>query len=153
MEELTSLSKMMIKHHAYIEELFQVFKEQIGKEYAVMRETFNTFEGILKKHFAVEEENLFKFADLNDVNVAKLVHNLITDHFSMRGMVDTIKKSMERGEKLDFSVLDTLLVKHRMIEDSVLYPRMENELDAWRKDEVIEIICALEKSASLQGFR
>lgn len=152
MEEQIRISELMVKHHSYIVELFNNFKNNIGDDYDAMNELFGTFEQGLRRHLSTEEDVIFKICDVSSKTVADSIHNLITQHFTIREILKTIKLALETRQEIVISDLDKLLMAHKNYEELVLYPTMDAELDDWTKDEIIEAICALEKSTTIQDF-
>ena len=81
------------------------------------------------------------------------IHTLITQHFTIREMLNTIKLALESGEEIDISGLDKLLISHKNFEDWVFYPKLDEELDEPTKKGILDGICALERPDSLRSLK
>jgi len=154
MEDKISIAELLLKHHSYIEALYEDFKKKnLGTDYDVIRESFNILEQNLKKHLSTEEDTIFKFCDLSSKTVTDSIHTLITQHFTIREMLNTIRRALESGAKIDISGLDKLLISHKNFEDWVFYPKLDEELDEPTKKGILDGICALERPTSLKSFK
>ena len=64
MEDKISIAELLLKHHSYIEALYEDFKKKnnLGTDYEQMRESFNILEQNLKNIYPLKKTPFSSFA-------------------------------------------------------------------------------------------
>mgnify|MGYP001590173107 CR=1 FL=1 len=135
------ISELMISHHALIEVLVAVFKDEAAKDGAGAKESFDKLKWELEKHFFIEENALFGFY-IKGVHqeMYELVAELENEHKMVRKFLKEMEDGVQEKSENNISVLGNVLVKHREKEEQVLYPKMEKDMSALQKETVIKRI-------------
>jgi hemerythrin-like domain-containing protein len=140
MKKENTVSEIMLKHHHRLEDLFDIFIKNIGKNFKLTIDTFERLEEELKGHFSVEEKVIFKLFDSSDKKIFPMIQRVTEEHNKLLEMFSTIKNDLVMENKVDPSAFKNLLLKHKDFEDEALYPEMDRALDQSQKTLLIKNI-------------
>jgi hemerythrin superfamily protein len=134
MKNSNEILDMMISHHALIELLLTEFKDDLDKNRQAADKSFDEFRWELDKHIFVEERVIFKFCNVVSAESCKIVFALVKEHDEMLKMINRMKEDLTANNRVDVSNFQTLLTRHREVEERKLYPKMDQELDKAQKE-------------------
>jgi hemerythrin superfamily protein len=135
-----TILNLMLSHHALIEALFSLFREEVKEKSPRAEASLSEFSWELRKHFFVEENAIFDFVPLKDMQVFGMINHLKDEHLVM--LVDLQKFSDNLAEITDKDVEDfaKILQEHREVEEKELYPKLDKEMREEQKNEIIHRI-------------
>ena len=139
MKDDNLITSLMIKSHLEIDKNLKLFVDKIGNDFEEMRALFLKFREIINQHFLTEEQAIFSFCEASGYKYDG-ISNLIHQHNLMLEMLDDINNDISLHKWPDIAELRKLIKKHREIEEGVLYPRMDVELDDNQKRFIIKKI-------------
>jgi iron-sulfur cluster repair protein YtfE (RIC family) len=133
MEE--SINKLLMKEHARL--LSYLVELSNESDDVKIKELFDRFKWNLEKHFFIEEKAIFDFYDKVKGKEVSDVFDLMQEHGDLLNSVRAVEEDFAH-EKIED--LKNMLIKHQRFEDEVFYPRLDNDLDDYKKKELIEKI-------------
>lgn len=132
-----AISKLMTRHHKKLERLLRIFKANIGKNVEKMSESLERLRWEFEKHTFCEEKVMFKFCETeNCTDVLKL----IKAHDEMLEMLSTIKSDLAVKDSVDISGFLKLIGEHKNLEEKILYPKLDRQLDSEQKKFILRKI-------------
>jgi hemerythrin-like domain-containing protein len=135
---MENVSRIMSQEHEKLDDLFIDFESMLGKNSDDAKELFNKFRWILEKHFFVEEKAIFNIAENILGDEVSDIFNLMDEHGTMAEFLNDIEDDLDEHISPDTSQLKNLLKNHREFEDSVFYPKLDEELSENQKRLIIE---------------
>ena len=132
-----TILKLMESHHILIEELFKLFRSELNEDPKRAEKSFLEFSWELKKHFFVEESAIFDFLPIKDFGVFDIISHLKDEHLAMLIDLKKIADSLPNVREEDIENFYKILDSHRQIEDKNLYPKLDKEMRAEQKKEII----------------
>jgi iron-sulfur cluster repair protein YtfE (RIC family) len=88
--------------------------------------TIQFYNSELKRHFADEEEILFPYVTGKDIEIGKLISEIISEHRRMEILISELENTEKLENKMD--ELGWLLEKHIRKEERELFPAIEEIL-------------------------
>jgi len=140
MKKITSILRLMARHHMMIERFLKEFEKNIGKNFALMQDSLDRFKWEEEKHIFNEEKVAFKLYGKEDPEILKVVMRLIEEHDAILEMLNTIENDLAIKDRVDISDLVNLLDRHRALEEKILYPKLDEFLSKTQKKLIIERI-------------
>jgi hemerythrin-like domain-containing protein len=136
-----SVLNLMLAHHAFIESLFLIFKDNLAGNSESAPLALADFKNQLKKHFISEEKAVFGFCkDKSDNELCRIVEILMKQHEMMLDMVNDIEIALSVKKETDSETLEKMLRVHRDIEEKELYPEIDERFSGPEKKRMIEEI-------------
>jgi len=132
-----SILTLMINHHALLETLFYVFKDDLGTDPEKAKEALSTFRWEYEKHMFAEENIIFEFLKWNHPKVFQITVHLTNEHEAIRHLIDKIESEMPTEATKEVTSLQALLSGHRKDEEDHLYPVVDKELSDMQKSRII----------------
>ncbi|MCL5412510.1 MAG: hemerythrin domain-containing protein [Candidatus Marsarchaeota archaeon] len=140
------VTEFMDKDHAAMEKLFASLVAR-GKDRQNLRDRFAQFRVRMERHMAWEEDVLFKIVEQKTGGQSILVEELTTQHARIKELLAGIAKAIDDGTP--FGVLrddlDAVMSAHEKMEDSSLYPWLDQTLSAGERDSAIAYMKSLGK--------
>lgn len=132
---MSSINELMLKEHGKLLSLLINFLKEEDKEKA--RNLFENFKWTLEKHLFVEEKAIFDLYQKIKGKEVGDIFSLMDEHGDMMNLLKDFEyeSSKERLEELK-----KLLIKHQKFEDENFYPKLDEMLDDYKKEELIEKI-------------
>jgi hemerythrin-like domain-containing protein len=141
MMKSTAILELMIKDHGKIVKLLKDVEKSIGMELVSTMKVFDTFEWELEKHIFIEEKAIFSsYRPKNIVEGYKMVPELIQQHNEILNMLRMMRKNLQWQRPIDYDQFKELIMAHKTFEEASLYPKLDQELDASQKEEIIQRI-------------
>lgn len=137
MAKADSILNLMVSHHGLLEILLTVFKDNLGRSAERARETLDSFQWELEKHILCEEKAIFRPCRQEDPETCELIKKLEQDHTVMLEMLGALKDDLVAKAEADVAEFQEFMVKHRELEEKDLYSRLDRELSAATKEEII----------------
>lgn len=135
-----SIADMMIRHHYNIENLITAFNEKKEKDTKILLDVFQRIKWEIEKHFFLEENAIFIFYDPKSKDDSRIVNHILVEHETMLKKLSEIEKRLKNKESIDLSEFTKRLIRHKELEDSIFYPRLDSQLDNEQKNKIIERI-------------
>lgn len=134
------ITNLMISHHALLETLFSVFRDNVEKKVGDPKKTLMKFKWEESKHIFTEESAIFKYNHWENKEVSELVEHLEKEHRIIMSMLSKFEENIPQKDDGDLINLYKLLVEHRKTEEEKLYPELERELSDEDKNIIIDRI-------------
>lgn len=137
----TSIVELMTADHTKILKLLHDVEKSIGIELVSLMKVFDTFEWELEKHIFTEEKAIF--SSYNPKNISegyKMVPELIQQHNEIINRVRVMRKELMWNKPVQFHEFKEFIMAHKTFEEASLYPKLDAELTAAQKDEIIKKI-------------
>ena len=83
-----SILNLMVAHHALIESLFILFRDEAKEKSPRTGASFSEFKWEVKKHFFIEENAIFDFLPLKTMSIYKKIIKLRDEHITMIGYLE-----------------------------------------------------------------
>ena len=130
-----------MKDHGKIVKLFLDVEKSIGMEILSTMKVFDTFEWELEKHIFIEEKAVFSsYKPTNIVEGYKMVPELIQQHNDILNRLRMMRKNLMWQRPIDYDEFKELIMAHKTFEEVSLYPKLDQELDASQKEEIMKKI-------------
>ncbi|MFA6254794.1 MAG: hemerythrin domain-containing protein [Patescibacteria group bacterium] len=139
MKSDTKITSLMIKSHQQIEQLINQFEKSLGRDSKLADKSFLELRIGLEQHFLTEEKAIFAFSQQGN-DKYNGIPNLIQQHGIMLEMINNIKNQLATKKSFSISEFKTYIGKHRMIEEGILYPKLDAELNESQKQFIIKKI-------------
>lgn len=134
---------MTQEHRACDAEFAKVEECVNAGDFEKAKAAFDTFKAHTLKHFAQEEELLFvKFVEATGMSGGP-VEVMTFEHNQMRGLLEQIQDSLEKGdEEAFFGLSDSMMIllqQHNMKEEQMLYNMIQMHLGASNNELVAQL--------------
>ena len=130
-----------MKDHGKIVKLLLDVEKSIGMELISTMKVFDTFEWELEKHIFIEEKAVFSsYKPTNIVEGYKMVPELIQQHNDILNRLWVMGKNLMWQRPIDYDEFKELIMAHKTFEEVSLYPKLDQELDASQKEEIMKKI-------------
>jgi len=137
----TAILDLMIKDHGKIVKLLLDVEKSIGMELISTMKVFDTFEWELEKHIFIEEKAVFSsYKPTNIVEGYKMVPELIQQHNDILNRLQVMRKNLMWQRPVHYDEFKELIMAHKTFEEVSLYPKLDQELDASQKEEIMKKI-------------
>ena len=137
----TAILDLMMKDHGKIVTLLLDVEKSIGMEILSTMKVFDTFEWELEKHIFIEEKAIFSsYKPTNIVEGYKMVPELIQQHNDILNRLRVMRKSLMWQRPIHYNDFKELIMAHKTFEEVSLYPKLDQELDASQKEEIMKKI-------------
>jgi hemerythrin-like domain-containing protein len=137
----TAILDLMMKDHGKIVKLLLDVEKSIGMELISTMKVFDTFEWELEKHIFIEEKAVFSsYKPTNIVEGYKMVPELIQQHNDILNRLRAMRKNLMWQRPIDYDEFKELIMAHKTFEEVSLYPKLDQELDASQKEEIMKKI-------------
>ena len=137
----TAILDLMMKDHGKIVKLLLDVEKSIGMELISTMKVFDTFEWELEKHIFIEEKAVFSsYKPTNIVEGYKMVPELIQQHNDILNRLWVMGKNLMWQRPIDYDEFKELIMAHKTFEEVSLYPKLDQELDASQKEEIMKKI-------------
>jgi hemerythrin-like domain-containing protein len=137
----TTIIELMIKDHGKIVKLLQDVEKSTGLNLVLKMKVFDIFEWELEKHIFIEEKAIFSsYNPTNIVEGYKMVPELIQQHNEILNKLRIMRKNLLWQRSIDYDEFKELIMAHKTFEEVSLYPKLDQELDASQKEEIIKKI-------------
>jgi len=137
MKKSNAITEIMVGDHALIEVLLIYFKDSLGKSAELTERTFDKFRWELEKHIFVEEKVIFVFCKLVNSEMCQIVEKLAEQHETFFEMLNEMKNDIVIKNETDISKFQELLTNHRKTEETILYPKLDQEVNETQKEMII----------------
>jgi hemerythrin superfamily protein len=137
MKKSNAITQIMVGDHALIEVLLIYFKDSMGKNVELTEEAFDKFRWELEKHIFVEEKVIFRFCKLVNSEMCQIVQSLAKQHDVFFEILNEMKNDLVIRNNIDILKLQKLFVEHRKIEEAILYPKLDEQLNERQKEMMI----------------
>ena len=137
----TAILDLMMKDHGKIVTLLLDVEKSIGMEIISTMKLFDIFEWELEKHIFIEEKAVFSsYKPTNIVEGYKMVPELIQQHNDILNRLRVMRKNLMWQRPIDYDEFKELIMAHKTFEEVSLYPKLDQELDASQKEEIMKKI-------------
>ena len=124
----SSILGLMINHHALLETLFFVAKDEIKANSERAKESISLFRWEYEKHMFVEENIIFDFLRWNHPKAYQITLHLTGEHSVIRQLLGKVESELPQYSENDIATLQSLLSEHRKDEEEHLYSVVDKEL-------------------------
>lgn len=131
---------LMDEEHKRIEFLLDKFEKTLKKDVELAKRIFNHFKWSLEKHFFVEENAIFYVYESVVGEEVGVIFDLMKEHGEIIELIKKIEINLNRGNEINVQILKEKLRAHSKFEDDIFYPRLDEELELERKQEIIRKI-------------
>jgi len=132
------ITRLMIKSHQEIDQRLALLEKIIGRDPGLADKSFLELKNLIEKHFLIEEKAIFAF--IKKLNQYDGIPNLVNQHNLMLEILNNLENKIFSNQKLGISKLKAIIKPHRKIEEVILYPRLDTELDESQKKFIVEKI-------------
>ena len=137
----TAILDLMMKDHGKIVKLLLDVEKSIGMELISTMKVFDIFEWELEKHIFIEEKTIFtSYKPMNIMEGYKMVPELIQQHNDILNRLRVMRKNLMWQRPIDYDEFKELIMAHKTFEEVSLYPKLDQELDASQKEEIMKKI-------------
>ena len=137
----TAILDLMVKDHARLMQLLKIAESHFGQDKDELMKSFHTFEWNLEKHFFVEERAIFTAYNPEYIDEGYDVFlDLSKQHTNILEKVQILRKEVEIKGDVDTSKLKELLIKHKNLDEKMIYPKLDQEIGEGEKRFIIERI-------------
>jgi hemerythrin superfamily protein len=137
----TAILELMVRDHNRLFEYLKDVENNLGGEFGHLSNSFNTFQWNLEKHFFVEERAIFISYNPDEPDKKyDFFSDLMDQHAEILGMIEELRKKLQKREPLDLNELKKLLVKHKTFEEKSIYPVIDQEIGEGEKRFIIDRI-------------
>lgn len=140
MEELISISNLMLRDHSKIGKLLSDLDEAMKNNSEKVIESFHEFSWNLEKHFNIEENIVLTNYNPKEEEIITEMPNILEEHEGIIKMMKEIEAKLVKNGNADISHLKMILIKHKDFENEVLYPLLDLELNKEQKKSISEKI-------------
>jgi iron-sulfur cluster repair protein YtfE (RIC family) len=139
---MDSISDVMSRDHMKIEGLLLEFKDNLGKENEL--QSFKNFMWELEGHLFLEERAIFTFLRAEKNRLYEDIPKMEEEHDRLLELLKGIDNNLR--DKKDANIndlekeMESLLLKHREFEDTILYPKLDEGLNEEQKGEIFKRI-------------
>src|SRR3989344_211630 len=134
------ISNLMTGEHKKIEIFLERFEKALEINLEEAKKMFNIFKWTLEKHFFIEERAIFVVNDSVIGQEVDIVFELLKQHGELMEIVKEIEENLNNDVAFNFKMLKEKLTKHSLFEDDEFYPKLDEELEHEKKQEIIERI-------------
>ena len=138
--KIGKISEMMINDHCKIEGLLKSFKISYNKKSKSKIDSFNKLKMELDRHFFIEERVIFTSYNPEGWEEHRILQNILKEHIAILRMLGGIESQLNNGHKPNIQAFENSLLKHKDLEDRVLYPKMDQELDQDSRNLIVQRI-------------
>lgn len=135
-----TILNLMISHHALIDALFSLFRDEVKEKSPRARASLAELEWELKKHWFAEENAIFDFLPLKNIEIWKTINHLKDEHLTMLNDLKKFAESLLEIKADEIENFYKLLEDHRATEEKDLYPKLDKELRDEQKAQIISRI-------------
>jgi iron-sulfur cluster repair protein YtfE (RIC family) len=121
-EKQSSILALMINHHALLETIFFVAKDDIKANSERSKESISSFHREYEKHMFAEENIIFNFLRWTHPKVYQMTIHLTDEHSAIRQLLRKIESELPHYSENNLTTLQSLLSGHRKDEEEHLYP-------------------------------
>lgn len=137
----TAILELMVKDHNRLFEYLKDVENNLAGDFGFLSNSFNTFQWNLEKHFFVEERAIFISYNPNEPDKQyDFFSDLMDQHAEILGIIESLRKKLQKREPLDLNELKKALVKHKTFEEKNIYPVIDQEIDEGEKRFIIDRI-------------
>jgi len=140
MNNKNTILDLMIGHHALLEVLLTVLKDNLEKGSGAIRESLDEFRWQLEKHVFVEERVIFEPCRVRGSDICEVIKHLVEEHDTMMKMLNNMRDDMTKKDAAGITAFQELLKEHREVEERKLYPKLDIDLDKFQKEGIIKRI-------------
>lgn len=139
MNDLTSITRLMIKDHCKIEELINKLEEKTKEDFESMAKAFNKFEWELEKHIFTEEKAIFTSYNPEDVIEGyKMLPELTKQHNFIVNTLNNWREDIRKKRTLsDVYSFKEFIIKHKDFEEEKVYPQLDEGLTEEQKRHIV----------------
>ncbi len=137
----TAILDLMVKDHNRLFEYLKDVENNLGSDFGFLSNSFNTFQWNLEKHFFVEERAIFISYNPDEPDKQyDFFSDLMDQHAEILGIIESLRKKLQKREPLDLNELKKVLVKHKTFEEKNIYPVIDQEIAEGEKRFIIDRI-------------
>lgn len=134
---MDTILNLMINHHALIEAMFASFRDEAKERFPRAGVSLSELRWEIKKHFFTEENAIFDYLPLKSMDVFKTINQLKEQHIAMLIELQNFSDNLARVTEEEVESFYKLLEAHREIEEKNLYPKLDKEIAAEQKKQII----------------
>ena len=136
-----SIKQLMDDEHQRINKILNKFEEELNySSFENLAKIFNQFKWNLDKHFFVEEKAIFDIFEKIENDEVTEIFDLMQEHGEIIELIKNIEERLNKKVKPDVSGLKKRLIDHLDLEDKMFYPKLDEELEPYKKQELISRI-------------
>jgi hemerythrin-like domain-containing protein len=124
-----SITESMVKSHKELSVLLERLVDGVNLSSKQCWNLFEDFQARLFEHLNIEERAIFGFHNITDKRSKEIIRELLHEHGLMRSLVDDTAARLKANNHIDLVPFLELMNKHQNIENQVLYPKLDHELD------------------------
>ncbi len=128
------ITVIMKKEHRKIRGYLNDFLKKGEKNFWII------FKKNVKKHFEIEETAIFILVGKSVENELDEILSLRKQHKEILRYMKTIEKSFHKKQEDLVRKLTNLITRHATYEEKTFYPKIDQMLEEWQKEEIIENI-------------
>jgi hypothetical protein len=136
-ENKSNILNLMVAHHALLDALFALFRDQIRDGSPSSRVSLSELIWETNKHFFVEERAIFDFVPLENYGVLGTINQLKDEHITMLNDLKKFAEKLPEVKSEDMDNFHKSLESHRQVEEKDLYPKLDKELPEEQKKEIV----------------
>jgi iron-sulfur cluster repair protein YtfE (RIC family) len=138
---MKTITQLMLEEHGRINRILLEFEKELDSlEFDNIRKIFDEFKWNLEKHFFVEEKSIFDIFENIEGEEVTEIFDLMQEHGELTELVKNIGAGLDNNIKPNISGLKEKLMNHARFEDQIFYPRLDEELEPYKKQEIISRI-------------
>lgn len=131
----TNIISLFVEDHARISSLLNDFKKNKYKKSKKTAGLFNQLSNALRNHFK-EEELLYSKYKYKTGNIIPVIQTIKREHEIFSGKLDMMQLSIKKQDKINTTGFFELLLRHKNIEERLLYPELDNVLSDKEKEDI-----------------
>ena len=135
--EQGNILNLMVSHHALLDALSGLFRDEVRDNSPTVEKSLTELSWELKKHFFTEENAIFDFIPLKNIDIWKTMNTLKDEHLAMMDSLKDFAEKLPDISEADLDAFYELLSEHREVEEHELYPRIDKDLSAEHKHQII----------------
>ncbi len=132
-----SITCLMKQEHNRILEILNIFENHADEKVKEKQGFFNTLKWNLEKHMFVEEKAIISLYQSIVNEEVSDVFDILQEHGEINNLLNEIEKKLKRNEKPITNELKQLLTEHVEFETSSFYPMLDEKLNEFQKDFII----------------
>jgi hemerythrin-like domain-containing protein len=135
---LQTITGIMLKEHVKLDKMLEEFENSLETDIEKSRQLFSRFKWNLDKHFFIEEKVIFHVYNAATKEESEEIMNLLKEHKDMQWLINKMEGSIKTDINSILPELKKILKIHVGVENMILYPKLDEELDEKSKGLILE---------------
>lgn len=105
-----------------------------------LADSFKKLKEGIDEHMAVEERAIFSYFSQDESLYSDEIKRLLKEHDALREIISEIEDAINKSKEVSFSRFKDVLTRHEASEETVLYKRLDSELNEEQRKTILSHI-------------